>query len=48
MAKQFAAHEDGDSEVVVEPKKGAKPAKQSAQKSAGQQTWSPVVAQAKR
>jgi Flp pilus assembly protein TadD len=49
MAKQFVAHADGGSEVVAEPKKGAKPANQPAQKSAvGQQTWSPVVAQAKR
>jgi Flp pilus assembly protein TadD len=49
MAKQFAIHEDGGNHVVPEPKKGGKPAKQSAQKSgAGQQAWSPVVAQAKR
>ncbi|MTD95558.1 tetratricopeptide repeat protein [Hyphomicrobium sp. xq] len=48
LAKQFAVHEDGANEVVPEPKNGAKPAKQSAQKSgAGQQAWSPVVAQAK-
>jgi Flp pilus assembly protein TadD len=47
MAKQFAVHEDGNG-VVPEPKKGAKPAKQSAQKSADQPAWSPVVAQAKR
>ena len=46
MAKQFAVHEDGGSDVVPEPKKGAK---QSAQESAaGQPAWSPVVAQAKR
>jgi Flp pilus assembly protein TadD len=49
MAKQFAIHDDGANEGVPEPKKSTKPAKQPAQKSAaGQQTWSPVVAQAKR
>jgi Flp pilus assembly protein TadD len=49
MAKQFAAHEDGGSDVVSEPKKGGKSAKQPGQTSAaGRRTWSPVVAQAKR
>jgi len=49
MAEQFAMHEGSSNEVVPEPTTGTKPAKQPAQKSAaGQPTWSPVVAQAKR
>jgi Flp pilus assembly protein TadD len=41
MAKQFAVNEDGASEVVPEPKKGAKAATATS-------SWSPKVAQAKR
>jgi hypothetical protein len=41
MAKQFAVAEDDASEVVPEPKKGAKPATATS-------SWSPKVAQAKR
>jgi hypothetical protein len=49
MAMQFAINDDGANDVVPEPSKGAKPAKQRAQKSAaGHPAWSPVVAQAKR